>query len=269
MKNIEEIISTLKELGLTEYESKIYVSLIQNNPANGNTIANLSGVPAPKVYEALRKMKKQGLVSTVAGGNKGKQVRYFPIPYKELLKTKQEAFMDNMNFLNESLAEITSHSDTDWSELFVIQGYSASIEVVQAAIDESKSEIVISCWKKELKELKELLVKAHQRGVKIITMIFDERKVDVPWTNFSHYKEELALGRHTGELSLVIDNKKTILLYSLDELPHSVVSSHPVMISTTRNYINHDIYVNRIIYDFEEEMIKHYGSRLEGLINDF
>ncbi|MEC5423372.1 helix-turn-helix domain-containing protein [Virgibacillus sp. C22-A2] len=267
--NIEGIISTLKEFGLTEYEAKIYVSLIRTQPSNGNTIANLSGVPAPKVYAALRKMKEQGLVFIVSGGNKGKQIRYSPLPYKELLKTKKDLFMNNIEYLDDSFEEISSINDTDWSELFVIEGYSASIEVVHSAIAESKSELVLSCWKKEFNLYEEPLRNAHKRGVNIITMVFDETQVDVPWVNFSHYNEELALGRHIGELALVVDNKKTILLHSLDESPHSVVSSHPVMISTTLNYIRHDIYVNRIIYDFENEMLKYYGSNLEGLINDF
>ncbi|GGC76136.1 transcriptional regulator [Thalassobacillus devorans] len=264
-----EVINTLKEFGMTEYEAKIYVSLLSNQPSNGNNIAKLSGVPAPKVYGALQKMKEQGLVFTVSGGNNGKQVRYSPLPYKELLKTKKDTFMDQLEFLGDSLEEISSNSDVNWSELFVIEGYSASVEVVQTAISECESEIIISCWKREFDVLEELLFKAHERGIKIVTLIFDGEQVDVPWDNFTHYGEGLALGRHSGEFSIVIDNKKAILLQSLDESPHSVVSSHPVMVSTTRNYIRHDIYVNRIIKDFEGTITEHYGKNLENLINDF
>lgn len=264
-----EIIETLKEFGMTEYEAKIYVSLLSNQPSNGNNIAKLSGVPAPKVYGALLKMKEQGLVFTVSGGRSGKQVRYSPLPYKELLKLKKDTFMDQLEFLDESLSEVTSNSNVDWSELFLIEGYSSSMEVVQTAISECDSQIIISCWKREFNSLKELLLETHERGVKITTLIFDDNQIELPWNSFAHYNDGLALGRHSGEFSIVVDNKKAILLQSLEEAPHSVVSSHPVMVSTTQNYIRHDIYVNRIINDFKQTITEHYGSKLEKLIDDF
>lgn len=264
-----DIVNTLKEFGMTEYESRIYLTLLTNHPSNGNTISTLSGVPSPKVYESLRKMKEQGLVFTVSGSKKSKQVHYSPLPYDELLKSKESKFMSDLHFLNHALEEVSSKVDTNWSELFVINGYAASMEVVKSALLDSVKEIIISCWKKEFEVLKDLLFESHKRGIKITTFLFDDKQLDLPWNSFSHYNEQLALARHTGELSVVIDEKKTILLHSLDESPHSVVSSHPVMVSTTKNYIKHDIYVNRVINDFEMEMKAYYGSNFEGLINDF
>ncbi|WP_082232759.1 TrmB family transcriptional regulator [Halobacillus massiliensis] len=266
---MNEIVGTLKEFGLTEYEAKIYVSLLSNQPSNGNNIAKLSGVPAPKVYGALQKMKEQGLVFTVSGGKNGKQVRYSPLPYKDLLKTKKDTFMNQLDFLDDSLAEVSSNSDVDWSELFMVEGYESSMEVVKTAIEECHSQIILSCWKRELNGLKDLLLETHHRGVKVVTLVFDDKPVDVPWISFTHFKEGLALERHNGEFSLVVDNRKAILLQSLENSPHSVVSSHPVMVSTTRNYIRHDIYVNRMINDFEKTITEHYGTELENLIADF
>ncbi|WP_101845351.1 TrmB family transcriptional regulator [Halobacillus sp. Marseille-P3879] len=266
---MEEIISTLKEFGMTEYEAKIYITLLSHQPSNGNTIAKLSGVPAPKVYGVLQKMKEHGLVFTVSGGDNGKKVRYSPLPYKDLLKSKKDTFMEHLDFLDQSLEEVSSRSDVEWSELFLIEGYSSSMEVVQTAITECESQVIISCWKREFDLLKEFLLKTHQRGVKVVTLIFDDEPEELPWNSFTHYKEGVALGRHRGELSIVVDDKKAILLQSLEESPHSVVSSHPVMVSTTRNYIRHDIYVNRMINDFEEPITEYYGKSLENLINDF
>ncbi|WP_099159599.1 TrmB family transcriptional regulator [Virgibacillus ndiopensis] len=262
-----DIVNTLKKIGMTEYEAKIYVSLLSNQPSNGNNIAKSSGVPAPKVYEALKKMNDQGLVFTVSGGNNGKQVRYSALPYKELLKSKKDTFMNHYEFLSHSLADVSSRSDVDWSELFVIKGYLSSIEVVQTAVIECNSQIILSCWKREFDLLRDLLQKAYERGVKIVTIIFDKEDIDVPWDCFNHYNE--GLSRHNGELSVVIDNKKAILLHSLEDSPHSVVSSHPVMVSITRNYIRHDIYINRVIHDFEKMITDYYGQNLENLIDDF
>ncbi|MFB5663122.1 TrmB family transcriptional regulator [Alteribacillus sp. HJP-4] len=264
-----EVVSALKDLGLTEYEAKIYVSLLRNNPSNGNAIANLSGVPSPKVYESLRKMRDRGLVFTVSGGNKKNQIRYTPLPYEDLLKTKKDSFMNNFQYLNQLLPEISSQKDTGQSEFLVVQGYMSSIETIRSAISESQSEIILSCWRKEFNEVNDLLIKAHNREATIVTLTFDEDELDVPWAGFTHINEEKALELHRGEFSIVIDNKKAIFFDTENYPPHLVVSSHPVMISTTRNYIRHDIYVNRILNDFNEVMTEYYGHDLKDLISDF
>lgn len=265
---IQETIDGLKDLGFTEYEARIYLSLLRSHPSNGNTIAVQSGVPTPKVYETLRKMQEREVVFAVAGGDKGNQMRYSPLPYDDLLSRTKKAFLGNVDFLQSALTEISAMSDTNWTELFVIKGYAAVMEAVRSAVTESKTDIIMSLWGQELNFLYEALMDAHQRGVSIVTLTFDQG-VQVPWRNFNHHHADLIRARHAGELNLVLDKEKTIIFQSSDERPHAVVSRHPVTIKTTLNYIRHDIYVNRIVEDFEEVMTQRYGSGLDGLINDF
>lgn len=265
----KDVIAALKNFGLTEYESRIYTTLLKDHPLNGNMIANLSGVPGPKVYEALRKMNHQRLVYTVEGDGDRRQKRYSPIPYQELLESKKTGFMDNYHYLDQELTKLTSLAETDWTELFTVKGYSSSLDVIQSAIAESESSIFISCWKEEYEVLHEHLMEAHRCDIKIVSIIFDEADIDVPWKNFQHVKGKGALKRHNGEFAIVIDESKAIIMESLDEAPHSVISSHPIMVTTTLNYIRHDIYVNRILIDFSKEMEAFYGESLEHLIHDF
>lgn len=262
------VVNKLKDLGFTEYEARIYIALLRSHPANGNSIATLSGVPTPKVYETLRKMQERHLVFVVSGGDKRNHIRYSPLPYKELLAKTRQSFVENLAFLENALLEISSKSDNDWTELFVIHGYSAAMDAVRSAITDCRYELIMSCWKQELQKLEESLRTAHQRGVSIVTLIFDA-EIDVPWRNFTHYRGEFVRGRHAGELSIVVDQEKAIVLESLNDRPHAIVSSHPVTIKTTRNYIRHDIYVNRILHDFEEVMKQRYGNELEQLVDDF
>lgn len=266
---IKEIITSLKELGFTEYEAKVYLALLQSHPSNGNEIATLSGVPGPKVYETLRKMLESEIIFIVTIGNKKNQIHYSPLPYEELLNTKKESFIGNISYLSKALSEVSSMSVTDSTTLFVIHGYSSSMESVRSAITECKTEIILSCWCRELDVLEGPLIDAYNRGVKIVTLIFEEMDRDLPWRNFKHYKGKIVDYRHAGELSIVLDQSKAIILQSLNKSPHAVVSSHQATITTIRNYIRHDIYVNRILHDFKGVVEQRYGPDLEHLINDF
>ncbi|MFS0824578.1 TrmB family transcriptional regulator [Bacillus sp. 1P02SD] len=267
---INEISNSLKELGFTEYEAKVYIALLRSHPSNGNIIATLSGVPAPKVYETLRKMQEREIVSSVSGGNKGNKIGYIPISYQDLLDQKRKAFLENVNFLEKALEEISTTSDTNWTELFTIHGYSASIDAIHSAIESSKTQILLNGWMKELKILMEPLLAAFNRDVEIVTLTFDQEDLKVPWKNFTHYQINNALRRHTGELCIVIDNEKSIIFKTLNEGvgAHAVISSHPSTVMTTSNYIRHDILVNRMTFEFKEELEKRYGKDFDKHIND-
>lgn len=54
----------LRELGLSEYQSKAYAALLcAGRPLGGREVASLSGVPASRVYDVLRGLEKKKLVA--------------------------------------------------------------------------------------------------------------------------------------------------------------------------------------------------------------
>ena len=59
------LIEKLKELGLTEYESKSYLSLIENGVETGNEVAKTSGVPQTRVFSSLHNLVEMGLVTKI------------------------------------------------------------------------------------------------------------------------------------------------------------------------------------------------------------
>ena len=59
MKNIIKILS---EIGFSELESKIYITLLQEGRATGYKISKIIGKPVANTYQALYKMQIKGLV---------------------------------------------------------------------------------------------------------------------------------------------------------------------------------------------------------------
>lgn len=260
--NFENIVNGLKELGFTEYEAKVYIALLRSHPSNGNVIATLSGVPAPKVYETLRKMQEREVVTAVSGGEKGNKIAYIPIPYSDLLNEKKKAFASNVSFLEDELEKVSTLSDTNWTELFMIHGYNASMNSIQSAIEQATSEILMIGWCQELEGLLNALETAFSRNIRIVTLTFDQCELEIPWKNYIHYQFDSALTRHKGELCVVVDYEKAIIFQAVndEEGPHAVISSHPSTVMTTYNYIRHDLILNRITQDFEKEIKQRYGA---------
>jgi len=57
-----EEIRALQLLGLTPYEAKAYLGLVKNGPLGGTELAFLSHVPRSKLYGALHRLKRKGLI---------------------------------------------------------------------------------------------------------------------------------------------------------------------------------------------------------------
>ena len=56
---MKSTIAHLAEIGLSEYEAKVYLSLLRESPSTAYEIARLSGVPTSKVYAVLGKLGRE------------------------------------------------------------------------------------------------------------------------------------------------------------------------------------------------------------------
>ena len=63
----------LKEIGLTERESRVYLALLELGKVTTGSIIKKSGVPNSKIYEILESLQNKGLVSYIIKG----KVKYF------------------------------------------------------------------------------------------------------------------------------------------------------------------------------------------------
>ena len=63
-------IDCLSELGLTNYEARIYLSLMKKNQLPATEIAHLAEIPRTRVYDDLKSLETKGLCQVVTGKKK-------------------------------------------------------------------------------------------------------------------------------------------------------------------------------------------------------
>jgi len=57
----------LRLFGLTRYETAVYLELMKKGPLTAGDVAELAGVPKPKVYSILRGLQDSGYVLVARG----------------------------------------------------------------------------------------------------------------------------------------------------------------------------------------------------------
>jgi len=60
-----DILASLRKLGLTTYEAKTYLALLRFGALTASEVSSITGIPYPKVYTSIEKLKTLNLVSVV------------------------------------------------------------------------------------------------------------------------------------------------------------------------------------------------------------
>lgn len=94
-----DLIESLKTMGLTEYEGKVYSALVLFDRAEVKRIYEYLNVPKPSVYQSLRALMEKGLVMMVTS----KPAIYRAVPPKIALKHLMEV---HKNAEKTALAEL-------------------------------------------------------------------------------------------------------------------------------------------------------------------
>src|SRR5699024_1557744 len=259
-----------KKYGFSEYEAKIYLALLKQHPMNGNNISIKSGVPSAKVYQNLPRLIQKGYIYLVNDGKQKSKKFYVPLPWEKLLALLESSHKQDMRLMKDHLKHIETNVENEWSKLYHIEGYDASIELLQQLIEQTEHSIIFSGWNKELIQIFNEIDNANKRGISIVSILFDETNLNknIHWKHFQHHKGQFTNARHLGEFVAVFDSKKALILNS--ETPaHGIISNHAAFVNIAENYIRHDIYINRSLPEFEGMLAEKYGENLEKLIMDF
>jgi len=169
-KSIETILTNLKELGFTEYEGKVYMSLINEHPLSAYNVSKNSGVPHSRVYDITRRLIKKGYVTS-----KGTNPELFsPISPEELVSRLKR---DNSRLTNELQHQLESIKFTaDFDPVWNLAGRSEAIEMAELLIKEAENNIFVGLWDQELDFLEKAFKKAEKRGVKIHILLYGGKK---------------------------------------------------------------------------------------------
>jgi len=97
-----EIIKTLKSLGFTEYQSRIYLTLSTRGPLNPTEISTIANMPRPNVYPSLERLVKEGLVLRESVG---RGPRYLAVPFPQVSNILNNDLENKMKLLEQAKKE--------------------------------------------------------------------------------------------------------------------------------------------------------------------
>lgn len=254
------LLEALTDLGLTQYEAKAYLALLAVQPANAHEIGRAAGVPGPKIYETMSRLVDKGLAQAVDSD----PITYYGLPLEEFVKLKESEFRRNKRFLLASAKNLRANRGEDL--LWHLRGFDACMAKVVELIGRATSEVLVSFWPEHGRYIEDALRRACDRGVPVFSMQFAP-----PWlelgTVYRHVPIEAVHGRHGSELCLAVDNAYGFFMRQIPGRDwEGYWTASPGVARLVVNYIRHDIYINKAVHDFADQMFSRYGPQLERLI---
>lgn len=222
----EEAKRVLQELGLTGYETRAYLSLLERGPLAATQVSEYSNVPYSKIYETLNSLEKKGWIKS----EKGRPSQYYPKSPAEALTAAKLKLEDKMKgweqtILNELQPLYDKQEIKEKPDIWILRGEFNILAKLQEMLDKAKNELMIATpvlTKPLIKAALPMLASMQNKNVKILLLI----SKDVKELGIEEVTSiaEVRTREHMFGGGVIIDGKEALLLLG-EEKPSLVILS--------------------------------------------
>lgn len=252
-KTVTKYSKELQDLGFTDYEAKIYISLLQHSPVTAYEISKNNALPRPNVYSALDSLEKKQAVQRVSLD----PVRFVPVSPATLFSRISKAVQDRCLALEIGLEKLQPEEKTHyvWN---IDTSEEARLKISQLILA-AKSHIWIKAHHEELLPHLGELKLASKRGVSLLFILFgntnqiQEFKFSKNCSVFAHEGDGTVVGLGRYLITLSIDFKEALIM-NMREEAGAFTQSEPI-VNLADSLIRHEIYL--------AEIFKHFSHLLE------
>lgn len=175
---LEEAAQKLRQLGLTEYETQAYLTLVQGNQMSAEEIARSADIPIPRVYGVLESLKLLGLIVILKGRPKKFEIVSPEEGFKQLIDLRKRAAEESLRQLKRTSQSVREFlSPIFWRERLRIRPEDLLEALDSLAMAEARTRELITESNRTLDiftdifswfdTVEEALFDAINRGVKI------------------------------------------------------------------------------------------------------
>ena len=169
-----DILSSLGDIGLTQYEAKVYSTLITEGISTAKNISNICGIPYGKIYEVIASLTSKGFVFVLPT----KPMKYQAVDPDKVIKliklNNTKKIEDAEKIIRKELGQKFKKSKK-FTELhgtfWMLNGRMAINKKMEELFEKAKDHIYILTSENGLNRLKyyaEVLKKIHSNGINVV-----------------------------------------------------------------------------------------------------
>ena len=135
----------LRDFGLTDYEVKTYVALVEAGPMAASELSTQAGVPYSKIYEIIGNLERKGWVET----EQGRPSKYYAKAPSMALESSRIRIENNLKLsLDDALGELQPlYEKKDVKEkpdIWIVRGQNNILDKIKETLDRTKRELLVA-----------------------------------------------------------------------------------------------------------------------------
>lgn len=261
----------LQSLGFSSYEARTYTGLLHGYGQTAYALSKSTGVPQPKIYEALRKLEARGAAILVDTDPQ----RFSATPPTEMLDKLRGDFQSRLDGAETAVTlalAMNNSAQTSVPEVVTgLRGHETVLGVAREALDAAREKVYLSAWRPELTALANNIHIAAEREVQFVVLGFGKGEVSIPNGQlFRHQSnvDSLYPSHRNRHFAMVVDGNQIVWATSVDRADWSGITARDRrLVGLVRSYIRHDIYVQKIYARMGPDLKEMFGPGLELLTN--
>jgi len=237
----DETKKVLQEFGLTEYESRVYLALLEKGVLTASQVSEQSGVPYSKVYETLTSLEGKGWIET----ERGRPSRYYPKAPSEALAAVKLQLEDKVKkwekTIEGELEPFYEHREIrEKPDLWILRGEFNTLAKLKEMVEKTKNELMIAApiVPKTLTEAVTPMIRQLQNAnVKVFFMVSKKAK------NWNMQKiadlAEVRVRDHMFGGGVIVDGKEAMLFLGEDKPTLVIWSNHLGLVQFAKEYFRY------------------------------
>lgn len=213
----------MKPLGLSDYEIRVFLTLIEIGPTNYRILVKESSVPTGKIYQVLSTLESKGFIEVVRGKPKLFRATEPKIAFRRRLRQMEDDYLDLEHRIREGLKNLEleysqRYESTQGTVSEVIVGSNAFESLIRENLLRAEDEVLISSSDLISRlHLEESIKDLQLKGVRI-NAISPSLPTKYNGTSSRRPNELLGLGVNTRVLEsaspkfIMVDNRSVSLL---------------------------------------------------------
>lgn len=258
------ILSDLKALGFTDYEGRVYVTLLRYPSSTAYEVSQRSGVPRPNTYSALKALEDRGAVMPVSERPNRYTARH-PEPLFRSIARQTTQLCDDVSTRLGDLTAAPKESQYVW----ILNGEAS----VHARVAEmiARAEHVI--WFKADPTVLDIHADAlraatEERGVRLMIILFGDDPEAYRFNGHCdihvHEASGVRMGTADNYFTIATDHREMLTANMEGDLEAAHTENGPV-VKMALSLIRHDFYMAEIFSQFKKQLDKKFGPHLSAL----
>lgn len=141
----EDAKKVLREVGLREYETRAYLTLLERGAMTASEVSEHGGVPYSKVYEILNSLERKGWIEV----ERGRPSRYFPKAPSESLEAAKLRLEDMVNswkrvVIGELQPLYEKRELMEKPDIWILRGEFSILAKLREMLDAAHNELMIA-----------------------------------------------------------------------------------------------------------------------------